>query len=167
MEEVLQPTPNQRAWFPSNNTTNTNNSSSRSRLNIRGYYHSLPQEGETNYFSTRETQDNCWGLSETPFTNHNLFSTNLMPALTIGMAFYNEEPHELRRTLVSLVDQTRELEDLAQSRVLIVSDGHKQMHHDTKIYLRTLFCNTLEEEKTFDELFASLDRYVKLGLTIS
>lgn len=53
------------------------------------------------------------------------------------------------------------MQSICDTKVVIVSDGHAQMHKETKMYLRSLFCNKATEEDQFDELFASLDRYIK------
>ncbi len=53
------------------------------------------------------------------------------------------------------------LDKIANVHVVIISDGHAQMNIDCKKYLRSLFCKTRYDEEAFDELYASLDRYVK------
>jgi hypothetical protein len=72
------------------------------------------------------------------------------------MSFYNEEPYEIRRTLVSLADQVKEIDPIAICHVVMVSDGHSQMHPDTKKYLKALFCNKSSEEDEFDQIYGSL-----------
>lgn len=92
------------------------------------------------------------------------------PVLCIGMSFYNEDPQEIRRTLVSLSDQVKEIDPTAICHVVMVSDGHAQMHPETKKlvifkslypikcfsnrYLRALFCNKQSEFKEFDQIYS-------------
>jgi cellulose synthase/poly-beta-1,6-N-acetylglucosamine synthase-like glycosyltransferase len=82
-----------------------------------------------------------------------------LPTLIIGVAFYNENAIELRRTLVSLADQVSELKDIAICQVLFVSDGHRQMRHDTKEFFRHIFCRTVEESENWTKLMNKLDEY--------
>lgn len=60
--------------------------------------------------------------------------------LAIGIAFYNEEPEELRRILTSLADEVALTQDLLSAHVLLVGDGFRVMHPGTELYLRYLFC---------------------------
>ena len=90
---------------------------------------------------------------------HYIENQENIPVLCIGVALYNEPPEELRRVLVSLADQVKEMKDTCHCQVILVSDGHAQMHKKTQIYLKTLFCSNLTEEKNFDILIESLDNY--------
>lgn len=160
VERVVNAADTLPVWYPV--TGRVKAAHGKTRLNIRGFQHSLPQTA-VDYYSTRAPIDKYWSLTEEypraiePVMNE----PKTVPVLCIGMAFYNEDPLELRRTLVSLSDQVKEMQAICDTRVVIVSDGHAQMHKETKKYLRSLFCNKKTEEDQFDELFASLDRYVK------
>lgn len=73
-------------------------------LNVRAFKHSLPQQNISSaYFTTRPASDNAWGLSQ-DFSDESDGNGGVRtkPVLCIGMSFYNEEPHEIRRTLVSI-----------------------------------------------------------------
>ena len=70
---------------------------------------------------------------------------NDLPNLLIAVAFYNEEPEELRRILVSLADSVKEMEKIVNCTVLLTSDGHTPMNPRTRIYLKALFCNNNED----------------------
>lgn len=82
-----------------------------------------------------------------------------LPTLIIGVAFYNENAIELRRTLVSLADQVEELKDVAICQVLFVSDGHRQMTNDSKEFFRHIFCTNKEESDNWTTLMSNLDEY--------
>lgn len=79
----------------------------------------------------------------------------------IGVCFYNEEPEELRRTLVSISDQVKCLDGLVDVQVIVVSDGHRQMDVRTKKYLRRLFAQTANENEQLKALFRSMDVHAK------
>lgn len=122
------------------------------RLNINGFRAQLPHEG-IEFFTSVAPIDNHCGLTvdkQQQQSYHHppppaqipikgIEEQSVKPLLVIGMAFYNEEPEELRRTLVSLSDQVEELKHIVDCRIVIVSDGHFQMHGRTKAYLRALF----------------------------
>ncbi len=151
---------NQENWLPDIRISCKSSMNHISHLSIRGYQHSHPIK-EVNYFTPTMT-NSFWGLKD-PLRSEErpLGQSNTKPLLLIGMAFYNEEPIELRRTLASLVEQVADMESMVETQVVVVSDGHAQMHPDTKKYLRALFSKTKTDEEQFDELYASLDRYVQ------
>lgn len=123
-----------------------------SSLSIRGFKTHLPID-DVKFFSTVAAIGN--DSLEPPATHKQLI---------IGMAFYNEEPTELRRTLVSLADQVKELEEtgLIKCKVVIVSDGHAQMHGDTKKYLKALFAGANGDDKQkINELYTNMDEYIE------
>lgn len=65
--------------------------------------------------------------------------------LAVGIAFYNEGPEELRRTLACLANQNQEVKDLVDMHVVLVGDGVAPMSVDTEVYLRYLFCGCAVE----------------------
>ena len=82
-----------------------------------------------------------------------------LPIIVIGICFYNENAMELRRTLVSLADQVKSLENKAICQVVFVSDGHQQMSNDAKEYFRHIFCKTSDESENWDQLMGSMEEY--------
>ena len=119
----------------------------RTSLKIKGYY---------DYEPKNELNKIYFGLDK-----KNTLHTDdrKLPILIIGVAFYNEHAIELRRTLVSLAKQVKELKDNVICQVVFVSDGHQQMADDTKEFLRHIFCSTVEESENWDTLMNSLDVY--------
>ena len=90
-------------------------------LSIQFWNHKKPRE-EVEYFNS-VTQD---------------AKSNV---LAVGVTFYNEEPEELHRTLVSL-GKNRELlqNDGVAMQILCVGDGFKEMSPAMFLYLKALFC---------------------------
>lgn len=76
----------------------------KTKLNIRAFKHSLPQPDVNYYFTPKPAEDGIWGLSLKEFGDEDSIGVNShsgeRPTLCIGMSFYNEDPQELRRTLV-------------------------------------------------------------------
>ena len=103
-------------------------------LKITGHYDYKPKP-DTCYFS---------------LNNNNILETDDrdLPILIVGIAFYNENAIELRRTLVSLSEQVEELQGHAIVQVVLVSDGHRQMHSTTKEYFRHIFCTNPKDSKS-------------------
>jgi len=56
----------------------------------------------------------------------------------------------------------KEIEPIANCHVVMVSDGHAQMHPKTKKYLRALFCNKPSEFDEFDQIYNCLDKYANV-----
>ena len=86
--------------------------------------------------------------------------------LISGMVFYNEDVKEIRRTLMSLGSQIRDMRDVCKSQVIVVGDGLKQMHSTTSEYLRDLFCKTEEDLKKWDEMLYDLSESKSLTYII-
>lgn len=151
-------------------------------LNIRGYTDIIPQGDQ--YFTTSFPEDGVCGLSHLINLEKKIGVKNLervisqkkfsqitkqdykftpvnsdKAQLCIGIALYNEPPEELRRVLVSLADRVVEMKDSVDCQVILVSDGHTQMHPKTRIYLKALLCQNEMEEIAFDNFSQSLDEY--------
>lgn len=64
----------------------------------------MPQSDVNYYFTPKPANDGMWGLSLKEFEDDGVGGGNNgdRPTLCIGMSFYNEDPQEIRRTLVIL-----------------------------------------------------------------
>ena len=100
--------------------------------------------------NSRESQDVDHNLSSrSPDSRDNDLSSDMMPEsqirnlhkLCIGIAIYNEDPFELRRTLVSIADEAARLAAIAETNVVLVTDGNEPMNKETRLYLKRIFCN--------------------------
>jgi hypothetical protein len=86
-----------------------------------------------------ELRDDDSSLQFEPSTPHKI--------LAIGVAFYNEEPEEIRRILTSLAEQASQMPDNIDTHVVLVGDGYQSMNSATELYLRYLFCGAAMEFK--------------------
>jgi cellulose synthase/poly-beta-1,6-N-acetylglucosamine synthase-like glycosyltransferase len=164
-------------WYPK--IQQNSQSTSASRLCLHGFKTSQPDIENISFFTTRNPVDGVCGLrngpmkipifSIPPSANYSSGETATgnnqsglkKPLLVVGLAFYNEEPEELRRTLVSLADQVAVMNDIVDVRVVMVSDGHTQMDSRTRKYLRRLFSNDEQENENLKKLFKSMTTHAK------
>lgn len=163
MEQVSSEDP---VWYPRVDQVTT--SSSLSRLCVHGFKTSQPDLDHIDFFTTHNPVDGVCGLRNGPMKvfhssvpNLSITGTKERPILIIGLAFYNEEPEELRRTLVSLSDQVSAISDKVDVRVVMVSDGHTQMDTRTRKYLRRLFSNDNDDNERMKRLFKSMSSHAK------
>lgn len=150
MEEV-------EGWVPTFDQT--------ARLSINGFLTSQLDEENVLYFTGAKPSDKHCGLYRTLQTPYSPYreEANKKPLLIIGVCFYNEEPEELRRTLVSIADQVFPYyeNESVDVKVIVCSDGHTQMHSKTRKYLRRLFANSKQENMNLKSLFNSMDVYAR------
>ena len=86
------------------------------------------------------------------------------PTLAIGVAFYNEPPCELQRSLVSLARQQKDVEGLGfKVQTVFVSDGHREMDPDSLLYLKALFCKDDKAmQREWDNMRKMMDEHAQL-----
>jgi cellulose synthase/poly-beta-1,6-N-acetylglucosamine synthase-like glycosyltransferase len=115
---------------------------SRYRLCIRQYEDRHPVSLDHPYFRVDPPAAHASTLPGAKEKRDPIFHGKVQDrkTLAVGIAFYNEGPEELRRTLACLANQNREIKDLVDMHVVLVGDGVLPMNQDTEIYLRYLFC---------------------------
>jgi hypothetical protein len=121
---------------------NLNNVVDGYQINSRMYQHYSPVPN-TGYFSTRYVP---------PGTN--------MRTIGVIIPFFNEEKHELQRTLISLSKQLKSLESIKMSmHVLVIADGWPKASNSMKDYLMALFPTAYlqREDGTIASVWEELD----------